>query len=759
MTSSNTTGDDIDLNTLKRALADATPAPDATGKAEVMARSQEIFANAQGSLAAARQSSATPKHRGLFAGAFDMLISRTTGALTATTALVAVGFLFLSPQGQELLRGPQIAPPLVQVPVADPAPVTALEVGRGEDPAETGGEAEVLSQPPISDAAPRIAPGDEIALQSEAPAPQVAPQPVPQIAVPPMVPQATAPQATAPQTTAPQRDSPISRPAPAPIGDEADNRAIPNGDFGAVLPGDAEGALGVGNSVPLGGISQPRTGNVAGLIAPAEGRAQQGFFADADADATASTPQPNREEFANDDDNPLRVVADDPVSTFSIDVDTAAYSLLRSTLNQGQLPNPDAIRIEEMLNYFPYDYPAPDADDISPFRPTVQVFQTPWNPDTQLVHIGLQGELPLIEDRPPLNLVFLVDTSGSMNDAAKLPLLIQSFRLMLDRLNPDDQVAIVTYAGNAGVVLEPTAASDITTITRALTSLRAGGSTNGVGGLQVAYDLAAEMTQDGEVSRVLLATDGDFNVGISDPDALEDYISEQRETGIYLSVLGFGRGNLQDDTMQALAQNGNGTAAYIDTLHEAQRVLVDQLAGALFPIADDLKVQVEFNPEVIAEYRLIGYETRALAREDFANDAVDAGELGAGHSVTAIYEVTPVGSPAILVAPLRYAADDGSETEFGDELGFISLRWKEPGEDESTLIDFPISATATQPGTEAQFAAAIAGFGQLLRGSDFLGDWGYDDAIALANANRGVDEFGYRTEAVQLMRLAQSLSQ
>jgi Ca-activated chloride channel family protein len=317
----------------------------------------------------------------------------------------------------------------------------------------------------------------------------------------------------------------------------------------------------------------------------------------------------------------------------------------------------------------------------------------------------------------------------------------------------------VTYAGSAGVALEPTSASDIDTISEALTALQAGGSTNGVGGLQAAYDLAAEMTEDGEVSRVLLATDGDFNVGISDPDALEDYITEQRDTGIYLSVLGFGRGNLQDDTMQALAQNGNGTASYIDTLHEAQRVLVDQLAGALFPIADDLKIQVEFNPEVIAEYRLIGYETRGLAREDFANDAVDAGELGAGHSVTAIYEVTPVGSPATLVAPLRYAADEDTEATFGDELGFISLRWKEPGENDSTLVDFAIPAAASEPGQEAQFAAAIAGFGQLLRGNEFLGDWGYDEAIALATANRGADEFGYRQEAVQLMRLAQSLSQ
>ncbi|GAB5448654.1 vWA domain-containing protein [Gymnodinialimonas sp.] len=682
-----------DLDDLKRAMAEATPAPDAARKGESMARSMEIFNAAQGSLQAARQSSETPKNRGFFKGAFDMLITKTTGAqkgmLTATTALVAVGFLYLSPQGQQMLQGPA---PVMEVPVVE-APVTeAFPLSVGET-----GEAE--------------------------PAPIM--------------------------------------PAPAPLFADAEDlgtRAPAPTDLGILDMIVADGEAGVGNTSTLG------------RVAPT-GRFNTGVVAQHGAGNTASVlvapseqvlrPAPLREEFANADANPLQIVAEDPVSTFSIDVDTASYALLRSTLNRGALPAPDAVRIEEMVNYFPYDYPAPTADDISPFRPTVQVFQTPWNPDTQLLHIGIQGEMPLVEDRPPLNLVFLIDTSGSMNDPAKLPLLIQSFRLMLDRLNPDDEVAIVTYAGSAGVALEPTAASDLATISAALTALQAGGSTNGVGGLEEAYRLAAEMTEEGDVSRVLLATDGDFNVGLSDPNALEDYIADQRETGIYLSVLGFGRGNLQDDTMQALAQNGNGTAAYIDTLHEAQRVLVDQMAGALFPIADDLKVQVEFNPEVIAEYRLIGYETRALAREDFANDAVDAGDIGAGHSVTAIYEITPVGSPAILVAPLRYAADAGEQAEaaFSDELGFISLRWKEPGAEDSQLIDFPIATAIADPGTDASFAAAIAGFGQLLRGSDFLGDWDYADAIALANANRGDDEFGYRTEAIQLMRLAESLAQ
>ena len=380
---------------------------------------------------------------------------------------------------------------------------------------------------------------------------------------------------------------------------------------------------------------------------------------------------------------------------------------------------------------------------------------TPWNADTQLVHIAIQGEKPAVDDRPPLNLVFLIDTSGSMAQPDKLPLLKQSFRLMLDNLRAQDQVAIVEYAGSAGEVLVPTAASDRTTILQAINSLGAGGSTNGQGGLEQAYSVAEAMAADGDVSRVILATDGDFNVGLSDPDALKDFIANKRDSGTYLSVLGFGRGNLDDATMQALAQNGNGQAAYIDDLSEAQKVLVDQLSGALFPIANDVKIQVEFNPATVAEYRLIGYETRSLRREDFNNDAVDAGELGAGHGVTAIYEVTPVGSAAILNDPLRYGTSD--TVEGSTELGFLKLRYKAPGESQSQLIETPISADFTTT-SEAQFTAAIAGFGQLLRGSDYLGDWTYDNAITLANAHRGDDAFGYRTQAVQLMRLAQSLS-
>lgn len=488
-----------------------------------------------------------------------------------------------------------------------------------------------------------------------------------------------------------------------------------------------------------------------GAIAPPS-PAESYALADAPQDRRALPAQGDTEAYANAEANPVQITAETPVSTFSIDVDTASYAIVRNALMNGYMPDPDAVRVEEMVNYFPYDYPAPDG--TAPFEPTVSVSPTPWNPDTQLVHIAIQGSLPEVEDRPPLNLVFLIDTSGSMNAPNKLALLKQSFALMLTQLRPQDQVAIVTYAGSAGQVLDPTPASERDTILAALNRLDAGGSTAGQAGLAQAYATARSMGSDDAVSRVILATDGDFNVGISDPDALKTYIADQRDSGTYLSVLGFGRGNLDDATMQALAQNGNGQAAYIDTLNEAQKVLVDQLTGALFPIADDVKIQVEFNPAQIAEYRLIGYETRILRREDFNNDAVDAGEIGAGHSVTALYEVTPVGSPAQLNDPLRYQQ---APTPAGsDELGFLRLRYKTPGSDTSALIEQPI-LSGLPPSPEAGFAAAIAGFGQLLRNGIYLGDWGYGDAIALANAHRGDDVYGYRTQAVQLMRLAQSL--
>jgi len=422
----------------------------------------------------------------------------------------------------------------------------------------------------------------------------------------------------------------------------------------------------------------------------------------------------------------------------------------------GHLPDADAVRIEEMVNYFPYNYAAPDISE-APFSTAVSVIQTPWNKHTQLVHIAIQGAKPAVDSRPPLNLVFLIDTSGSMQDHNKLPLLKQSFRLLLSELRPEDQVAIVTYAGSAGVVLEPTKASERKTILASLNRLSAGGSTAGQAGLQQAYALAEQMGSEGEIGRVLLATDGDFNVGISDPDALKKFIEKKRDSGIYLSVFGFGQGNYRDDMMQSLAQNGNGTAAYIDTLAEAQKVLVDQVSGALFPIANDVKIQVEFNPAMIAEYRLIGYETRALKREDFNNDKVDAGEIGAGHSVTALYEITPVGSPALRNDALRYAKKAPATLIKASELGFVKLRYKKPGEAVSKLLSMPIPTGTSANNSEAGFAAAIAGFGQLLKGSDYMGDWTLIDATKMATTNIGADRFGYRAEAIRLIKLSESL--
>lgn len=475
----------------------------------------------------------------------------------------------------------------------------------------------------------------------------------------------------------------------------------------------------------------------------------------------APSPQPMRmddaagDRFAAFDAAGLQVVAEAPVSTFSVDVDTASWAWVRGALRLGQLPDPASVRLEEMVNYFPYAYPAPEAG-AAPFRADVAVMPTPWNAGTRLVRIGLQGRALPEGARPPLNLVFLIDTSGSMQGPDRLGLLKYAFRQLLGSLGPQDKVAIVAYAGSAGEVLAPTPASDRGAILAALDGLQAGGSTAGGEGLQLAYRLAERMGGKDAVNRVVLATDGDFNVGLSDPGALADFVAERRKSGVYLSVLGFGRGNLDDALMQALAQNGNGVAAYVDTAAEARKVLVDQAAGALFPIAGDVKVQVEWNPAVVAEYRLLGYETRALAREDFADDAVDAGDIGAGHQVTALYEITPVGSPARLTEALRYAAPpEGTAT---DEAGWLRLRYKAPGESVSALIEAPIAAAAAEADEDARFAAAIAGFAQLLTGGRYLRGWDWDAAIALAEGARGADPFGYRAEAVEMMRIARDLA-
>ena len=491
----------------------------------------------------------------------------------------------------------------------------------------------------------------------------------------------------------------------------------------------------------------------------ADGIAAVGNMAAAPSEADVYAPPPpsvqeNRDRFTDITANPVKQVATDPLSTFSIDVDTSSYSFVRHALLNNVLPPKDAVRVEEMVNYFPYDDAGP-VDRVEPFKANVSLMQTPWNADTKLMRIGIKGFSLDGLAKPHSNLVFLIDTSGSMQEPDKLPLLLNSFRLLLDTLGPDDTVSIVTYAGSAGTLLEPTKASEKTKILAALDGLSAGGSTAGAEGIRQAYNLAERSFDKAGVNRVILATDGDFNVGISDPRELQDFVERKRQSGIYLSVLGFGAGNYNDEVMQALAQNGNGNAAYIDSLGEARKVLVDEATSTLFPIANDVKIQVEFNPAAVSEYRLIGYETRLLDKDDFNNDKVDAGDIGAGHTVTALYEVTPKGSKGQRVDPLRYGTAEQEGSPAG-EYAFVKIRYKLPGEDESRLITQPVTAADETPDSEASFAAAVAAFGQLLRGGAFTGSYGFDDVVALATTSRGPDPYGYRAEFITLVRLAKS---
>ncbi|MEO1139370.1 MAG: VWA domain-containing protein [Pseudomonadota bacterium] len=680
-----------DLDDLKAAMQAATPRPDAAKKAADLALARKNFADLQESREGARPTS-DREQAGFVRGVMNMIMRiNTRGALTATTALVALGLVVVVPDWQSV-PGFGVQPVVTEGSQRETGLHNTIGnpslLDRRRQNLETSNDKDSRSDESLRESGDTEVAEEAVALP--APVPQAEPVPA------------------QPSVAQKRQEEPVD--------------AMPESGLAGGVTGLSAGEA-----------------NTSSRLAPMSDLHQQ--------------PQINTEAFPDADPNPFKITSEEPVSTFSIDVDTAAYAVVRSSLMRGQLPPKDAVRIEEIVNYFPYDY-APPLGDV-PFEPTVSVTGTPWNPDTRLVHIAIQGEQPAIEDRPPLNLVFLIDTSGSMNNPSKLPLLKRSLALMLPQLTQADQVAIVTYAGSAGQVLEPTLATDRDTILAALERLDADGSTAGQAGLQQAYTVADGMAEDGEVTRVILATDGDFNVGLSDPEALKDFIAKKRDSGTYLSVMGFGRGNLDDATMQALAQNGNGQASYIDTLSEAQKVMVDQVTGALFPIANDVKIQVEFNPAAVAEYRLIGYETRVLNREDFNNDRVDAGEIGAGHQVTAMYEITPVGSPARLSDPLRYG--EVAATGDSSELGYFKLRYKRPGETTSRLIEQRI-VTGTEMSSEKQFAAAMAGFGQLLRDEAYLGDWSYDDAIALANGASGEDPFGYRAEAVQMMRLAQSLS-
>jgi len=482
-----------------------------------------------------------------------------------------------------------------------------------------------------------------------------------------------------------------------------------------------------------------------------------------------NTPLSNRENYAHKTDNPLNLVTEQPVSTFSVDVDTASYANVRRLLNQGALPPFDAVRVEEMINYFSYDYKQPET---GPFSVYSEIGPSPFNAQKHLIHIGIQGDKQQNSSRPAANLVFLLDVSGSMNSADKLGLLKNSLKMLSKQLTENDSVAIVVYAGAAGTVLEPTKGDNNAAINEALTRLSAGGSTNGGAGIELAYRLAKQSFIKGGINRVILATDGDFNVGIVNQQALKNRIEQQRKSGVSLSILGFGRGNYNDALMQELAQNGNGNAFYIDNLNEARKVLVEELSSTLVTIAKDVKIQIEFNPELVSEYRLIGYETRALKRQDFNNDKIDAGDIGAGHTVTAIYEISLLGAANQSVDPLRYQSaqnkkqyDPGSSKNRSalNELAFLKLRYKLPEQNISKLIEIGINRadikTSLQATSEAfQFSAAVAGFGQLLRGGEHLETMDIDKVITLAQQSKGLDKHGYRGEFINMVKLADALT-
>lgn len=463
------------------------------------------------------------------------------------------------------------------------------------------------------------------------------------------------------------------------------------------------------------------------------------------------------ERYQHQDDNPVRLVREHPVSTFSIDVDTGAYANVRRFLNAGQLPPQDAVRVEEMLNYFDYDYRAPTSKD-QPFAVTTELAPAPWNDNAHLLRIGIKAYEVAATSRPAANLVFLIDVSGSMQSPDKLPLLKNSFRMLTEQLTARDRVGIVVYAGTSGVVLEPTPGDQKYKIREAIERLEAGGSTNGGEGIERAYALArANLVRDG-VNRVILATDGDFNVGQVNFEGLIDMAERERKSGVALTTLGFGTGNYNDQLLERLADAGDGNYAYVDNLSEARKVLVTELSSTLVTVAKDVKIQIEFNPAEVKEYRLIGYENRMLAREDFNNDQVDAGEIGAGHRVTALYEIVPANARG-RVDPLRYGQPKLTNASAG-ELAWLRLRYKQPTASESQLIERGIRASdllaTSRTSADFKFAASVAAFGQWLRGGKYLDGYELKDVVALARDGLANDAHGYRREFVSLVELAKT---
>ncbi len=511
--------------------------------------------------------------------------------------------------------------------------------------------------------------------------------------------------------------------------------------------------------------------SMASNVAPAP--ASPGYDASGYGNPGYYTQPANTEKYAAHDDNPVHRASEQPVSTFSIDVDTGSYTNVRRMINQGVRPPADAVRAEEMINYFSYGHPAPKSLDV-PFRVTTELAPAPWNGKHQLLMVGIKGYDVPNASLPPANLVFLIDTSGSMNSPDKLPLLKQAFSALVKQLRPQDHVSIVVYAGSAGLVLPPTAGDRMGDILAALDRLQAGGSTNGGDGIRLAYAMARQGFVKGGVNRVLLATDGDFNVGTTDQGALETLVADQRKTGIALTTLGFGSGNYNDALAEKLADVGDGNHAYIDSAAEARKVLVQQMGGTLLTIAKDVKIQIEFNPAQVAEYRLIGYENRVLRREDFANDKVDAGDIGAGHEVTALYEITPVGSGAEQLPALRYGREATASVATGTrpghgsvnrsaskpgELADLRLRYKRPGEANSRLIDAPIlrSSLRARPSTALRLAAVVAAYADGLRGGTHLGQWTWRDIVSNARAAQVDTPSPQRTEFVKLAESAQVL--
>lgn len=472
-------------------------------------------------------------------------------------------------------------------------------------------------------------------------------------------------------------------------------------------------------------------------------------------------PVEDRENYQAPEQSAVRTVAEQPVSTFSIDVDTGSYSNARRILGEGRLPPEDAVRVEEFINYFDYGY-APPRSLETPFAVHTELAPTPWNPKTKLLRIGLKGYQP-VGPLPPSNLVFLIDVSGSMNQPNKLPLVKSSLKLLTRQLQARDRISLVTYAGSTAVVLEPTPGDQTATIEQAIDRLDAGGGTAGGAGIQLAYQQAEKAYIKGGNNRILLATDGDFNVGVTRFESLIDLIQEKRKTGIALTTLGYGGGNYNDHLMEQAADAGDGNHAYIDTLQEAQKVLVAQRASTLLTIARDVKIQVEFNPALVSEYRLIGYENRALKREDFSNDQVDAGDIGAGHSVTALYEIALAGAGGERNEPLRYGKPASASVGKDSELAFVRLRYKQPGQDRSRLIEQPVLPTylysrLAEPSASLRLAAAVAAFGQQLKGGKYLEGYGYGQIAALARGASSADAGSNLGDFLQLVGLAEGLS-